>query len=194
MFEALFILTTIDSGTRVARFLLQEFVGKAWKPFGRENWMPGAYLSTGLIVLAWGYLLWTGDITTIWPMFGTANQLPAVVALAVGTSAIINSGKFRYAWVTFIPMAFVATTTLTAGVLNITDTFWPMTRYAATAGTGWVNIGLSVIIMACAVIVIIEAFRKWGKVLIKGLPAYEAAALAHISEDRPAETRIFRCC
>jgi len=92
MFEALFILTTIDSGTRVARFLLQEFVGKVWKPFGRENWMPGAYLSTGLIVVAWGYLLWTGDITTIWPMFGTANQLLAVVALAVGTSAIRNSG------------------------------------------------------------------------------------------------------
>ncbi|MDH7515029.1 MAG: carbon starvation protein A, partial [Bacteroidota bacterium] len=113
MFEALFILTTIDAGTRIARFVVQEFVGKVYKPFERVDWLPGTILSTAAVVFAWAYFIWTGNITTIWPMFGTANQLLAVVALAVGTSALVNSGKARYAWVTFTPMAFVATTTLT---------------------------------------------------------------------------------
>src|SRR5262249_26885563 len=93
MFEAFFILTTIDAGTRIARFLLQEFVGRVWTPFARTDWMPGSLLSTGLVVLAWGYFLWTGSINTIWPMFGIANQLLASVALAVGTTVIINAGR-----------------------------------------------------------------------------------------------------
>jgi carbon starvation protein len=115
MFEALFILTTIDTGTRVARFLVQEFGGRVWKPFDRTDWLPGSLISTGLVVFGWAYFIWTGNISTIWPMFGTANQLLAAVALAVATSAIINAGKVRYAWVTLLPMLFVATTTLTPG-------------------------------------------------------------------------------
>ncbi|HEY6953395.1 MAG TPA: carbon starvation protein A, partial [Bacteroidota bacterium] len=83
MFEALFILTTIDAGTRVGRFMVQEFVGKIWKPFERTNWIPGAVIATGLVVFAWGYFIWNGSISTIWPMFGTANQLLAGIALAV---------------------------------------------------------------------------------------------------------------
>ncbi|MBI5646284.1 MAG: carbon starvation protein A [Ignavibacteriae bacterium] len=193
MFEALFILTTIDAGTRVARFLVQEFVGKAWKPFERVNWIPGTIISTGLVVAAWAYFIWTGNISTIWPMFGTANQLLAVVALAVGTSAIINSGKAKYAWVTFVPMAFVATTTLTAGVLNITDNFWPLTQSPATAVQGWVNIGLTALIMICAIVVLIEAFRSWGRVLLKGQPPH-THALVTDEDNTPGETRIFRCC
>ena len=110
MFEALFILTTIDAGTRIARFLVQEFVGRVWKPFEETNWLPGAYLSTAVVVFAWAYFIWAGSIGTIWPMFGTANQLLAGVALAVATSAIINAGKVRYVWVTMIPMFFVSIT------------------------------------------------------------------------------------
>ena len=87
---------------------------------------PARSSSTLLVVCAWGYFIWTGSISTIWPMFGIANQLLASVALAVGTTIIINSGKARYAWVTLLPLAFVAVTTLTAGVLSVRDNFWPM--------------------------------------------------------------------
>src|SRR5688500_10717828 len=100
MFEALFILTTIDAGTRVGRFLLQEFLGRVYAPFGDTKWMPGAVISTLLIVGGWGYFTYTGNVNTIWPMFGTANQLLGMVALSVATTVIINIGKARYAWVT----------------------------------------------------------------------------------------------
>ena len=88
--------------------------------------MPGALISTLLVVAAWGYFIWAGSISTIWPMFGIANQLLASVALAVGTTIIINAGRARYAWVTLVPLSFVAVTTLTAGVLSVRDNFWPM--------------------------------------------------------------------
>src|SRR5207249_8036292 len=111
MFEALFILTTIDTGTRVGRFLVQEFVGRAIPPFARTEWLPGTIISTLVVVSAWAYFIATGSIDTIWPMFGIANQLLAAIALAVGTTVIINSGRARYAWVTAAPMAFVVITT-----------------------------------------------------------------------------------
>ena len=168
MFEALFILTTIDAGTRVARFLVQEFVGRLWKPFERTNWLPGALLSTGIVVFAWAYFIWAGSISTIWPMFGTANQLLAGVALAVASSAIINAGKVRYVWVTVVPMLFVSTTTLVAGWLNIVDNFLPLTANPETAAQGYVNSTLTVIIMICAVVILVESFRRWYRVLIKG--------------------------
>ncbi|HEY7475733.1 MAG TPA: carbon starvation protein A, partial [Vicinamibacterales bacterium] len=100
MFEALFILTVIDAGTRVGRFLVGEFLGRAYKPFARQNWMPGSFITTGIVVVAWAYFISTGNISTIWPMFGIANQLLAAVALAVGTTILINMGRARYAWVT----------------------------------------------------------------------------------------------
>lgn len=168
MFEALFILTTIDAGTRVARFLVQEFVGRLWKPFERANWLPGALLSTGIVVFAWAYFIWAGSISTIWPMFGTANQLLAGVALAVASSAIINAGKVRYVWVTVVPMLFVSTTTLVAGWLNIVDNFLPLTANPETAAQGYVNSTLTVIMMICAVVILVESFRRWYRVLIKG--------------------------
>ena len=168
MFEALFILTTIDAGTRVSRFIVQEFVGRAWKPFERTDWIPGNIIATALVVFSWAYFIWTGNISTIWPMFGTANQLLAAVALAIATSAIINAGKERYAWVTLIPMLFVAVTTLTAGYLNITDNFWPMTYNRATVVQGYINSILTVIMMICAVVVLEEAGRRWYRVLVKG--------------------------
>ncbi len=104
MFEALFILTTIDSGTRVGRFLLQEALGKVYAPFARPDWMPGALVSTALLVSAWGYFIYTGQIDTIWPMFGVANQLLGCVALAVATTILIAQGKARYTWVTIGPL------------------------------------------------------------------------------------------
>lgn len=167
MFEALFILTTIDAGTRVSRFMVQEFGGRIWKPFERTNWMPGAILATGLVVFAWAYFIWNGSISTIWPMFGTANQLLAGIALAVATSAIINAGKIRYAWVTMIPMLFVSITTLVAGWQNIFDNFLSLISNPNTATQGYVNTILTVIIMICAVIILVEAGRRWYMVLVK---------------------------
>ncbi len=167
MFEALFILTTIDAGTRVGRFMVQEFVGRVWKPFERTNWIPGAVIATSVIVFAWGYFIWNGSIGTIWPMFGTANQLLAGIALAVATSAIINAGKARYVWVTLIPMLFVSITTLVAGWQNIFDNFLPLLNNPATAAQGYVNASLTAIIMICAVIILFEAGRRWYMVLVK---------------------------
>ncbi len=167
MFEALFILTTIDTGTRVSRFLVQEFGGRVWKPFERTDWWPGALLSTAVVVFAWGYFIWTGSISTIWPMFGTANQLLAGVALAVATSAIINAGKVRYAWVTLVPMLFVSTTTLVACWENIFDNYLPLTADPGTSMQGTIDILLTAIIMICAVIILFEAFRRWYRVLVR---------------------------
>src|SRR6185295_10819202 len=110
MFEALFILTTIDTGTRIGRFLVQEVLGKISPQFGKVDWWPGTILSTSLIVFGWGYMLWTGDIETIWPMFGIANQLLAVVAMCVATTVLFNSGRAKYAAVTMLPLAFIVST------------------------------------------------------------------------------------
>ena len=114
MFEALFILTTVDAGTRVARFLLQEFGGIFYKPLARQAWLPGNIAMSGVVVAAWGYLIYSGSVSTIWPMFGVSNQLLAAIALGVGTTIIIKEGKTRYAWVTAVPMAFMFVTTFTA--------------------------------------------------------------------------------
>lgn len=114
MFEALFILTTIDAGTRVARFLLQELGSIVYKPLSKTSWLPGNIFTSLLVVFAWGYLIYSGSVSTIWPMFGVANQLLAAIALGVGTTIIVKSGRLKYAWVTFIPMLFMFITTLTA--------------------------------------------------------------------------------
>jgi carbon starvation protein len=114
MFEALFILTTVDAGTRVGRFLLQELGGYIYKPLSKTGWLPGNIVASFFVVTAWGYLIYSGSISTIWPMFGVANQLLAAIALGVGTVVIVKSGKLQYAWITFIPMLFMFTTTLTA--------------------------------------------------------------------------------
>lgn len=177
MFEALFILTTIDSGTRVGRFLLQEAGGRVWKQWGDTNWMPSALISTGLMVLGWGYFIWTGSITTIWPLFGVANQLLASVALAVGTTIIINLGRQKYAWVTLTPLVFLATTTLTAGYMSIRDNFWPLTLRAdpALRIQGYVDSIATAIMMVCAIVIFASAIRRWIKVLSGKSPALELA-------------------
>jgi carbon starvation protein len=177
MFEALFILTTIDSGTRVGRFLLQEAGGRVWTKWGDTNWMPSAMICSGIMVLGWGYFLWTGNISTIWPMFGIANQLLASVALAVGTTMIINTGRARYAWITVLPLSFLSVSTLTAGYMSIRDNFWPMAvgENVALHTQGYVNSICTAIMMVCALIILAASARRWVLVLTGKVPALELA-------------------
>ena len=161
MFEALFILTTIDAGTRIGRFLLQEAFGKIYTPFQRTNWLPGNLIASGLIVFAWGYFIYTGTVATIWPMFGTANQLLATIALAIGTSFIINRGRAKYAWVTLLPMTFVGITTMTAAFLNIKNTYIPQIGDAATRIQGLINLILTSSIIISVIIIIFNAIPNW---------------------------------
>jgi carbon starvation protein len=179
MFEALFILTTIDAGTRVARFIVQESLGRFYKPFGRADWLPGSVVSTALVVSAWAYFIWTGNISTIWPMFGISNQLLASVALAIGTTILINLGRARYAWVTLVPLVFLSVTTLSAGWLSVRDNFWPMAVGANPAlhVQGYVNSVLTVVMMACVLVVFAAAGRRWVLVLTGRLPLQTEPAL-----------------
>ena len=160
MFEALFILTTIDTGTRIGRFMVQEFLGKVWKPLGDLDRLPSAILATALVVAGWAYFIWSGSVETIWPMFGMANQLLAVIALAVVTTAVVNSGRGRYAAVTLVPMAFVATTTATTGYYEITGKFWKMVQSGYVV-RGWLNIGLTAMLLVCAAVILVSAFGRW---------------------------------
>ena len=167
MFEALFILTTIDAGTRIGRFVLQEMLGKFYKPFGRTDWLPGNLLASFIIVVAWAYFIYTGSVSSIWPMFGTANQLLAAIALTVGTSFIINRDKARYAWVTIVPLIFVTFTTLVAGTMNIINLFLPMVLIAKTQMQGIINLFLTAVIMGSVIIVIADATPKWIAVICR---------------------------
>ena len=161
MFEALFILTTIDTGTRVARFLVGEFGGRFYKKLEEPNWLPGSVVTSALVVAAWAAFIWSGSISTIWPMFGIANQLLAAVALCVATTMIVNSGKAKYAWVTVVPLAFVSTTTLVAGFKSITDIFWPLYQKPETSMQGLINTSLTAIIMVAAVVIMIDSILRW---------------------------------
>jgi carbon starvation protein len=164
MFEALFILTTIDAGTRVGRYLIQELGGRIYKPLRSTNWLPGIIFASALISFAWGYLVYAGSISTIWPLFGVANQLLAAMGLAIGTTLIIRSGKARYAWTTIIPFAFVAITTIAAGFQNIVNIYLP-------TGKNLLAI-LSGIMLILVTLILISSIRKWFELLRKN-PATE---------------------
>jgi carbon starvation protein len=166
MFEALFILTTIDTGTRIARFLLHEALGKLYAPLDRVDWLPGAILCTGIVTAGWGGLIWTGSIETIWPMFGIANQLLAAIALCVVTTVLVINGRGRYAWVTLLPMVFVTTTTVTAANQMITGRFWE-TLMLGIEQTNWAmilqgggNILATIFLFICFVIVVTAAIHR----------------------------------
>jgi carbon starvation protein len=190
MFEALFILTTVDAGTRVMRFMVQEFTGRLWTPMQRTDWLPGNIIATSIVVSSWGYFLWTGNISTIWPMFGTANQLLAAVALSISTSVLIGMRKERYAWVTLVPMAFVAVTTLTAGVMNIINSYIPMMANPATSTVGYVDTVFTSIIIICAIAMLVEAGKRWYAALVLGQYEVKVGPEKHSHIDPP----IMGCC
>uniref|UniRef100_UPI0026208664 carbon starvation CstA family protein n=1 Tax=Geobacter sp. TaxID=46610 RepID=UPI0026208664 len=162
MFEALFILTTVDTGTRVARFLLQELGSRLYAPLGRPRWLPGIIVTSLLVVSAWSYLIWSGNVATIWPMFGVSNQLLAAIALGIGTTVLIKNGKARYAWTTVIPMAFMYTTTFTAS-WKLAGTFLgKATKVTGVeAFTLRMNACLVALMAVLAVVTLIDMAYKW---------------------------------
>ena len=157
MFEAVFILTAVDAGTRVGRYLLQEMLAKVYKPFGDNTWTPGVIIASLIFTSSWGYLVYTGDIATIWPLFGMANQLLAATALIIGTTMLIRLGKAKYAWVTAVPGLLVFPVVMWAGYLNITGNYLPKQLYLLTTMSG--------ILMVLITIVFIGAFARWYELL-----------------------------
>jgi carbon starvation protein len=185
MFEALFILTTVDAGTRVGRFMLQELVGHLWKPFGRTSWYPSIVAASAAIVAGWGYFLYQGvvdplgGINSLWPLFGIANQLLAAVALCVGTTILIKMGRQRYAWVTLVPLLWLATVTLTAGWQKVfaADPRLGFLAHARTMAASAhpdaarlilndrIDAALALVFMGVVIIVILASAREWYLVL-----------------------------
>ena len=160
MFEALFILTTIDAGTRIARYLFQETLGKLHRRFAQPDWLPGALLATFLVTAGWGILVHTGQINTIWPMFGIANQLLAVMALALVTTVMVNAGKSRYAVLTIVPMLFVTSTTLTAGKIMIAAQGNAI-QAGKDATINALNMGLTIFVIASVCTLVLIAINRW---------------------------------
>ena len=166
MFEALFILTTIDTGTRIGRFLTQELIGRAVPALGESTSKLGGVLATAFIVGGWSFFILKGTISTIWPMFGIANQLLACTALAVGTTIILREAPKRtYAWVTLGPLLFVGTTTITAGVESLGTLYVPMMKDPATYTMGIVNVCCTTGLLLCIAMILVGSALRWLAIL-----------------------------
>ena len=197
MFEALFILTTLDTGTRVGRFMVQELAGHVWAPLARTSWYPSTILTSALIVAGWGWFLVQGvndplgGINSLWPLFGISNQLLAAVALCVGTTILIKAGKASYAWITLAPLAWVLTVTLTAGwqkVFAEDPRLGFLAHAAETAGqvaagtieatrgarlmfNDRLDAAIALGFMVVTVLVVLASAREWVLVLTRRRPA-----------------------
>jgi len=172
MFEALFILTAVDTGTRVARFIVQEFLHLRGREIagGHASGYGAITATSALACICWGYLLWGNDVMSIWPMFGIANQLLAGIALAIGTTYILRTTAPKYALATALPMAFVLVTALYAGQANIIGQYLPKQAY--------LNAGLTITMMVLAVVITLDSARTWARVL----RGQEAPALVPATE------------
>lgn len=177
MFEALFILTTIDAGTRVARYILQDIIGTyAYPPLKQTGWWPGILFTSAIVTYAWGYLLYSGDVASIWPLFGVANQLLSVVALAIGTIIILKiAPKKSYAWITAAPLAFLSVTVITAGIMNV-GMFY---KRGDTLGN--INGTVSIILIVLVVITLADSIRKAMELLKTDKPVGMNTEIQHPS-------------
>ena len=153
MFEAVFILTAVDAGTRVGRFFLQEMVGKVWPRFADKDWWPGIIITSAVFTGAWGYLVYSGDIGSIWPLFGICNQLLASVTLLIGTTVIIRMNHVKYAWTTGAPGILMTFITFWAGIWLIINQYLPSGQYLLAF--------LSALVMCLMLFVIVGVLRRW---------------------------------
>ncbi|MBL8865833.1 MAG: carbon starvation protein A, partial [Planctomycetia bacterium] len=166
MFEALFILTTIDAGTRIGRFLLQETLGRVDPRFARPDWLPGSLLASAVITFGWSWLIYTGNIGTIWSMFGIANQALAILALSLVSVWLCNNGRGRYVFVTVLPMLWVCSTTLTAAFILVTQRF-PAMYDKGEKLTAVLNMALTVFIVCSVGSLVIWSMAKCVSVAMR---------------------------
>lgn len=153
MFEAVFILTAIDAGTRVGRFFLQEMFGRVIPKFNDKNWIPGIIISSTLFTLTWGYLVYTGNVSSIWPLFGISNQLLAACALIVCTTMLLRMKRGAYSLCAAIPGVFMAVITFWAGYIQVTHDYFPKEQYLLGS--------LAIVAMVLMLVIFIAAFKKW---------------------------------